>query len=87
MASTGAELAGLAARLAACAHRARAADGRDGDHAGRERGRGDGRGLLDDDDPRRGVGPLQRPRVIGQDRDGIDLFDAVGLVLCLHPAR
>ena len=44
-------------------------------------------GLLDDDDPCRGVGPLQRPRVIGQDRDGIDLFDAVGLVLCLHLAR
>ena len=37
--------------------------------------------------PAGGVGALQRPCLVGQDRDGVDLFDAVGLVLCLHPGR
>ena len=65
----------------------RAADGGDGHHAGGGGGRSDGCGLLDDDDPRRGVGALQRARLVGQDRDGVDLLDAVGLVHILHPGR
>ena len=34
-----------------------------------------------------GVGALQRARLVGQDRDGVDLLDAVGLVLCVHSGR
>jgi hypothetical protein len=87
VASTGASWLRLAARAAPGADGPCAADGGDGDHAGGEGRRGDGRGLLDHDHAGGGVGALQRPRLIGQDRDGVDLFDAVGLVLCLHSGR
>ena len=87
VASTGASWPALRARPAPGAHGAHAADGGDGDHAGGEGRRGDGCGLLDDDDAGRGVDALQRPRLIGQDRDGVDLLDAVRLVLFLHPGR
>jgi hypothetical protein len=43
--------------------------------------------LLDDDDPGRRVGALQRVRVVGQDRNGVDLLDAVRLVHVVHPWR
>jgi hypothetical protein len=40
-----------------------------------------------DDDGAGGFGALKRPRLVGQDRDGVDLFDAVRLVDCLHSGR
>jgi hypothetical protein len=81
------QLVGPAARAAPGANGLRTPQRSDGDHPGGEGRRGDRRGLLDHDHAGGGVGALERPRLVGQDRDGVDLFDDVGLVVCLHPGR